>query len=99
MRLLAGFRELASVPVAIHFDHATDESQIISALDMRAGNRNAFDSVLIDGSRLTYEENAVWTAKMVSWCQLIVDGFLQSRRLIFELTKLLYRRSWHIAVA
>eukprot|EP00602_Paraphysomonas_sp_CaronLab_P010119 CAMPEP_0185029606 /NCGR_PEP_ID=MMETSP1103-20130426/16007_1 /TAXON_ID=36769 /ORGANISM="Paraphysomonas bandaiensis, Strain Caron Lab Isolate" /LENGTH=796 /DNA_ID=CAMNT_0027564415 /DNA_START=137 /DNA_END=2527 /DNA_ORIENTATION=+ len=64
LRLLAGFRELASVPVAIHFDHATDESQIISALDMRAGNRNAFDSVLIDGSRLTYEENAVWTAKM-----------------------------------
>lgn len=61
--LMAAVREIAghaSVPVAIHLDHATDEVLIHQALD--AG----FTSVMFDGSMLPYEENVERTRAVVA---------------------------------
>ena len=49
----------ASVPVALHLDHATDYDFICQAID--AG----FTSVMIDASMLPFEENAKITRKVV----------------------------------
>lgn len=55
--------ENASVPVAVHFDHGpevTCVSDIVGAL------RVGFTSVMVDGSRLSQEENIELTRKVVS---------------------------------
>ena len=51
--------EKASVPVCLHFDHGTDYSKIMAAI--QAG----FSSVMYDGSALSYEEN-IYNTKEVS---------------------------------
>ena len=49
----------ATVPIAVHWDHGGDYSQIIIAI--QAG----FTSVMIDGSALPFDENVALTTKVV----------------------------------
>lgn len=50
----------AAVPVAVHLDHADDESLIEEAI------RLGFGSVMFDGSQLDYAENVAATQRVVS---------------------------------
>ncbi|KAK1302075.1 hypothetical protein QJS10_CPB12g01567 [Acorus calamus] len=43
--------EQASVPVTVHFDHGSSKQQLIEALEM------GFNSLMVDGSHLPFEEN------------------------------------------
>ncbi|MBD7996570.1 class II fructose-bisphosphate aldolase [Arthrobacter sp. Sa2CUA1] len=49
----------ASVPVALHLDHAEDEALVHQAVEL------GFGSVMYDGSRLPYSENVAATARVV----------------------------------
>ena len=51
--------EEASVPLAIHLDHGGGFEQIIKCI------RNGFTSVMIDGSKLPFEENIELTKKVI----------------------------------
>ncbi|HQH63421.1 MAG TPA: class II aldolase [Clostridiales bacterium] len=56
--LMVAAAENAGVPVAVHFDHGTTLAAVQTALDI------GFTSVMIDGSRLPFEENAALTRKV-----------------------------------
>jgi fructose-bisphosphate aldolase, class II len=58
-RLVADLADAASVPVLMHLDHARDPDAVARALD------DGFDSVMFDGSRLSYAENVAQTARLV----------------------------------
>ncbi|GMH14095.1 hypothetical protein Nepgr_015936 [Nepenthes gracilis] len=45
----------ASVPVTVHFDHGTSKQNLIEAIEL------GFDSVMVDGSHLSLEENISYT--------------------------------------
>lgn len=51
--------EKATVPVALHLDHGTSFGQTMSCI------RNGFSSVMIDGSKLSLEENIALTNKVL----------------------------------
>ena len=51
--------ESVDVPVALHLDHGTSMEHIESAL------KHGFSSVMIDGSKLPFEENVSLTSKVV----------------------------------
>jgi len=51
--------ERASVPVALHLDHGTSFEQVMKCI------RYGFTSVMIDGSKLPFEENIALTKKVV----------------------------------
>lgn len=51
--------EMASVPVALHLDHGTSFEQVMKCI------RYGFTSVMIDGSKLPFEENIALTKKVV----------------------------------
>jgi fructose-bisphosphate aldolase class II len=48
----------ASVPVAVHLDHAEDEALVMEAVEL------GFGSVMFDGARLPYSENVAVTARV-----------------------------------
>ncbi|NLM64268.1 MAG: class II fructose-bisphosphate aldolase [Firmicutes bacterium] len=50
---------VAGVPVCLHLDHATDFNLVVRAI------RLGYSSVMIDGSRLPFEENVAVTAEAV----------------------------------
>jgi len=52
----------APVPVIVHLDHAESVELIHEAVDL------GFDSVMFDGSRLTYRQNESTTAQVVRHC-------------------------------
>ncbi|MEV0196456.1 class II fructose-bisphosphate aldolase [Nonomuraea sp. NPDC050691] len=52
----------ASVPVAVHLDHATDRALVEEAVQLGIG------SVMFDASALPDEENVAVTASVASWC-------------------------------
>lgn len=57
---LAGIAaENASVPVALHLDHGTSFDQVMICI------RNGFSSVMIDGSKLPFEENIALTKRVI----------------------------------
>jgi len=65
--------EKATVPVALHLDHGTDYYQNIKCL--RAG----FTSLMVDGSRLPFDENVEMTKKVVEMahaCDIPVEAEL-----------------------
>ena len=65
--------EKATVPVALHLDHGTDYYQNIKCL--RAG----FTSLMVDGSRLPFDENVELTKKVVEMahaCDIPVEAEL-----------------------
>ncbi|KAL2344126.1 hypothetical protein Fmac_005411 [Flemingia macrophylla] len=45
----------ASVPITVHFDHGTSKQDLVEALDL------GFSSVMVDGSHLSFNENAAYT--------------------------------------
>lgn len=55
--------EAASVPVSVHLDHAESEDLVKEALDL------GYDSVMFDGSKLTYAENVAASARMAALCK------------------------------
>lgn len=55
--------EEASVPVAVHLDHATDRRLVEEAVAL------GFGSVMFDGSALAYDDNVSATADVREWCQ------------------------------
>jgi fructose-bisphosphate aldolase class II len=55
--------ESASVPVSVHLDHAESEDLVKEALDL------GYDSVMFDGSKLSYADNVAASARMASLCK------------------------------
>jgi len=55
--------ESASVPVSVHLDHSESEDLVKEALDL------GYDSVMFDGSKLTYADNVAASARMASLCK------------------------------
>lgn len=53
----------ASVPIAVHLDHAQDENQILYAAD-----NYPFDSIMVDMSHHEREENIEKTKKLKEYC-------------------------------
>ena len=51
--------EMAKVPIALHLDHGTSFAQIMQC------TRNGFSSVMIDGSKLSLEDNIALTNKVI----------------------------------
>jgi len=52
----------ASVPIAIHLDHAQDEALIKRAAEL------PFDSIMVDMSHYEMDENLIKTAELVKYC-------------------------------
>ena len=70
VRVLA---DSVSVPVALHVDHAETMDTVQKAL------RGGFTSIMIDGSKLDFEENCALTGQVVGICRLFgipVEGEL-----------------------
>ena len=55
--------ESASIPVSVHLDHAKSEDLVKQALDL------GYDSVMFDGSKLSYDENVAASARMADLCK------------------------------
>ncbi|CAM8646909.1 class II fructose-bisphosphate aldolase [Candidatus Planktophila dulcis] len=55
--------ESASIPVSLHLDHAESEDLVKQALDL------GYDSVMFDGSKLSYDENVAASARMADLCK------------------------------
>jgi fructose-bisphosphate aldolase class II len=55
--------ESASVPVSVHLDHAESEDLVKEALDL------GYDSVMFDGSKLSYADNVEASARMAALCK------------------------------
>jgi len=55
--------EGATVPVSVHLDHAESEDLVKQALDL------GYDSVMFDGSKLSYDENVAASARMADLCR------------------------------
>jgi fructose-bisphosphate aldolase class II len=55
--------ENASVPVSVHLDHAESEDLVKQALDL------GYDSVMFDGSKLSYADNVAASARMAALCK------------------------------
>jgi len=55
--------EDASVPVSVHLDHAESEDLVKEALDL------GYDSVMFDGSKLSYADNVAASARMAVRCK------------------------------
>ncbi|KAF4362527.1 hypothetical protein F8388_011354, partial [Cannabis sativa] len=47
--------EQASVPITVHFDHGTSKEDLVDALEL------GFDSVMVDGSHLSFKDNISYT--------------------------------------
>ncbi|KAK3228316.1 hypothetical protein Dsin_008178 [Dipteronia sinensis] len=47
--------EQASVPITVHFDHGTSKPELMEALEL------GFDSVMVDGSHLSFKDNILYT--------------------------------------
>jgi fructose-bisphosphate aldolase class II len=55
--------ESASIPVSVHLDHAESEDLVKQALDL------GYDSVMFDGSKLSYADNVAASARMAALCE------------------------------
>ena len=54
--------ESSLVPVSVHLDHAESEELVKEALDL------GYDSVMFDGSKLSYADNVAASARMAALC-------------------------------
>lgn len=61
-RAVLAVASAASVPAAVHLDHATSAELIRDAAGL------GFSSVMYDASRLSYQENVRATASIAAWC-------------------------------
>ena len=55
--------ESSSIPVSVHLDHAESEDLVKEALDL------GYDSVMFDGSKLSYTDNVAASARMAELCK------------------------------
>ena len=55
--------ESSSVPVSVHLDHAESEDLIREALDL------GYDSIMFDGSKLSYDSNVAASHRMAVLCK------------------------------
>ena len=55
--------ESSSIPVSVHLDHAESEDLVKEALDL------GYDSVMFDGSKLSYTDNVAASARMAALCK------------------------------
>ena len=55
--------ESVSIPVSVHLDHAESEELVREALDL------GFDSIMFDGSKLSYAENVEASARVSALCK------------------------------
>lgn len=55
--------ESSSVPVSVHLDHAESEDLIREALDL------GYDSIMFDGSKLSYDSNVAASHRMAALCK------------------------------
>jgi len=55
--------ESSTVPVSVHLDHAESEELVKEALDL------GYDSVMFDGSKLSYADNVAASARMAALCK------------------------------
>ena len=53
---------IATVPIVVHLDHATDQSLVVEAVEL------GFGSVMFDASAMPYTENVAATAAIVRRC-------------------------------
>ena len=61
-RAVLAAADAATVPTAVHLDHATSADLIHEAVEL------GFGSVMYDGSALVYAENVRETARIAAWC-------------------------------
>jgi fructose-bisphosphate aldolase, class II len=54
--------EASALPVSVHLDHAESEELVKAALDI------GYDSVMFDGSKLTFKENVLASQRMRTLC-------------------------------
>ena len=59
LAMLRALRQHAMVPVCLHLDHCESEE------DLYRGLNAGLDSVMVDGSSRSFEDNMRWTAAMV----------------------------------
>ena len=55
--------ESSTVPVSVHLDHAESEELVKEALDL------GYDSIMFDGSKLSYADNVAASARMAELCK------------------------------
>ena len=55
--------ENSTQPISVHLDHAEDEELVKAALDL------GFDSVMFDGSKLSYDENVAASKRVTELCR------------------------------
>ncbi len=55
--------ESSTVPVSVHLDHAESEELVKEALDL------GYDSIMFDGSKLSYDENVKASIRMSELCK------------------------------
>lgn len=55
--------ESSTVPVSVHLDHAESEELVKEALDL------GYDSIMFDGSKLSYADNVAASARMAGLCK------------------------------
>ena len=55
--------ESSTVPVSVHLDHAESEDLVKEALDL------GYDSIMFDGSKLSYADNVAASARMAALCK------------------------------
>lgn len=55
--------ESSSVPVSVHLDHAESEDLVKEALDL------GFDSIMFDGSKLSYDDNVAASIRVAALCR------------------------------
>jgi len=55
--------EASSVPVSVHLDHAESEDLVREALDL------GYDSIMFDGSKLSYDDNVAASNRMAELCK------------------------------
>ncbi len=68
-----GILEMTDAPVALHLDHGKTYDTVTNVIDL------GFNSVMIDGSSLPYEENVAITKKVVDYAHkrgVVVEGEL-----------------------
>lgn len=72
-RMFRYLADKASIPVVCHIDHASTLDECISGID------EGFTSVMIDGSRLSFDENCELTARVTDYAhrhKICVEGEL-----------------------
>jgi fructose-bisphosphate aldolase class II len=55
--------ESSSVPVSVHLDHAESEDLVREALDL------GYDSIMFDGSKLSYDDNVAASNRIAALCK------------------------------